>query len=555
MPYTGTSKHKLFHDTNLTHHVSDVRFGSEASNRQQQTIVAEPFEEQGGGISYTLNAHSGMAFKARVRSFELDRSNLWLKQQDSGETDANGNAIYEQVVPYEYYLTATASGEINFSNGDKREYRGARTYELNDDEDGFEVASDTFESRLYDYSTDTWGEWVSSGTPPASVLSYSSQYTDDAAKTHVDGKLAAASWGAWSSVDELAIGIVSADVFGLSAAEVGAQVSRRETQYQVFVNTPPSLNTEIEWYEAEYNSYENSTAESLKIWDGGQIIRGGFVSGSADFEGLVGYINQLDNPDELGSRVRFSATVSDLTTGEYQHENNEPLLAVDEVFELFARFRLSGDEVPLTMTPINRALSSPITQGEFTFTAELINVDCPIGQVVDFMKVGQNNINFSLSRLGHYWKTQRMVLDVYFRVDDFESLVGSIPMTGGRLSDPVILGYRTETEPEGFPLNMEYQQFEAAGNTTLTPTRKNYACVKAVPTGGTRVLETFSAFPDGYDPNDPETWNACSVRTLSPTWPDSPTGTAATRNTAYAQIPTVDCTNDSMESGDGITGE
>lgn len=134
-----------------------------------------------------------------------------------------------------------------------------------------------------------------------------------------------------------------------------------------------------------------------------------------------------------------------------------------------------------------------------------------------------------------------MFLDVYFRDGAYESLVGSIPMTGGRLTSPVITGYRNEPEPEGFPMNMEYQEFEAAGTSTLTPTRKNYACVKAVPTGGTRVVEEFNGFPSGYDPNDPETWNACELRRISPSWPSDPTSSEATRVTAYAQIPTARC--------------
>jgi len=142
----------------------------------------------------------------------------------------------------------------------------------------------------------------------------------------------------------------------------------------------------------------------------------------------------------------------------------------------------------------------------------------------------------------HFWKNEIKSLDVFFRVGDYESRIGAIPMTGGRLTDPVITGYRLESEPEGFPMNMEYQEFVAAGTTTLTPTRKNYACVKAVPTGGTRVVEEFTAFPDNYDPHDPETWNACAVRTLSPSWPASGASDEPDRrNTAYAQVPTVKC--------------
>lgn len=541
MPLSGTSKHSLFHDLNLTHHVSDVRYGGSAAFRNQQTAVAVPFEEQGGGTSYTLTAHSGMAYKKRERAFVLSRSALWKKKEDSGDTDFQGNPIYVFVDPYEYYLTATASGSIERSNGDKDEYRGSRTYELNDDEDGFEIQTDTFESRFYDASEGSWSGWVAIGTPPDSLLSYSNQYTDEAAKAHVDSKLASKTWGEWPEVDELAIGNVNNDVVGSVRAEIGAQVIREESEYQFFINTPPSLYAEVEWYEAEYNNYENSTADSLKVSDGGQIIRGGVVSGSGNFQGLVGYINELDNPTSLDSRVRFTATVSDLKTGEYQHEKNEYLLEVDEVFELFARFRSGGEEVSLTMTPINQALSSPFIDGAFTFNAELVYVNCPVGQSVDFLKVGQNNLDFP-SRLGHYWKSQKMILDVYFRVDGYESVVGSIPMTGGRLTNPTITGYRTEAEPEGFPMNMEYQEFEAAGATTLTPTRKNYACVKAVPAGSTRVVEEFTGFPSGYDGDGPETWNACEVRTLSPTWPDSPTSNSAdTRNTAYAQVPTVKC--------------
>ena len=544
MPLSGQNKHDLFHDLNLTHHVSDVGFFAEYNLRNQQTIVVDSFG--------TPQPHTGIAAKYRIRNFELDRSNIWIAEEDSGQEDNFDNPIYVVKDPYEYFLAATASGSVFTSVKDdqdrqsSREFRGSRIYELNADGDGFEVSSEDFEFRDIDKFGNV-GAWQAfSGTPPASVLTYSSAYTDAIATDHVNSKIAQESFGEWELI-QLGIENITQDIFGSSSASIGLSVSKRETEYQVFINTPLSLSTEAQWYEAEYNNYENSTADSLELFDGGQMIQGGFVSGSGTFRGLIGYMNDLEDPDDLDSRVRFLATVSDLTTGEYQHQRNELLLSLDEVFELFARFESSGDEITLEMEAVRKPLSSPVTIGEDTFTAEIVYVKIPTGQSVDFLKVGQFNGDFSSIRLNHYWKSQKMILDVVFRVGSYESVIGSIPMTGGRLIDPVITGYRTEDEPEGFSMNMEFQQFEAAGPTSLTPTRKNFACVKAVPTGSTKVTETFQGFPENYDANDPESWNACEVRTLIPSWPQSATSIEKTPsiNRAYAQIPTVRCTTTS----------